>query len=1276
MHSMRGMSSEFPVDPRGVRPRHGWWRMLAVVAIASLGLLGLGLQPAAATVATAPVAPVITGSTVTRTTIGIEFTQATPPGQAAITKYEYSMDAGAHWADALRTDSPVGIVGLTPGTDYTLILRAQSDAGPGGASAPLPFHTQPISVPYAPTQVFAIANPDRILVAFDKSDNGGSPFTGHEFSVDAGPWKPVTPFSETNSRLLFELNPLPATGAHNVAVRSLNTLGASQPGGPTNFTATGPTNLVATPHDRAAAIGFTAPPDAGQPVRNYEYSVDGGAYIAHVPPVTSSPLEVPDLDNGVPAEVRIRAVYDSGPGVPSQPVTVTPAAIPAGDPGGVPKKPVLVRVIPDDGSATVVFKTPTAAEAVTNYDVTVDGVEGSPLTPPSAGTPIGATGESYIELHGLTNDTEYHVGFAAMNDAGESAVSDLLTFTPRARPDAPNALTANPGNRSALVGFSPAGAPAAAPVIGYEVSVNDSAWRSVGMGPPVRVSNLANGFTYSLKLRAVNAMGPGPASAPVSVSLPRTPQAPAQISAMPGDGSAQVAIVPGPDGGLPVTRYEYSLDDNDGVPLSPSPDTAVSPITLAHLTNGVPVRIKVRAVNALGAGDWSAPTSVTPGAPVAPSITSVVAAAGQLTVNFTEGANALVPTDHQYSLDGGRSWNAFRSPQPTSPLVIGGLTDGVGVQLAVRSLSGANPGAASGVVRATPGTPPGGIPGLSATEGDGSADMTFTPPAGVVTHYEYSLDSGARVTTAASVGANQVRITGLTNGVAVSIALRAVNDSGPGPWSPPVRVTPGSVPAPPTGLTATAGPGQVSIDFTPGADGGSPITGYEYSVVGVGAHWLPAAGASSPVVITGLEDWQAYRIALRAVSVRGAGVASAPVDVTPAPKGTVFVPTEPARVLDTRRAFGGAGPILPGDANMRTFSVATRQEDNAPVVPAGATAVMYNLTVPNPADGGHLRLMPADSPLVSTSVINFRAGESIANGATAKIDANREIKLYATARADAVIDILGYFVPTGQAPQDPAGGRFSAITPTRVYDAAADANGPLAPGQSRQVSVRTTQDARTQVVPADASAVTYNLTVAGTTAGGHLRVMPGDVQSTGASAINWGAARESIANGLSVKIDRNGQLRIFNGSAAPVRFLVDVTGYYADAGTLFYPIESARVFDSRPISNGSGLIGTGEAAQRTVDVSKIQRNGVEVVPNGAVAVSYNLTAVDTTSGPGHLRIYPADKPLVGASALNWPAAGYTRANGSVTEIGASRDVKIYNGSTPVHALVDILGFYR
>ena len=56
----------------------------------------------------------------------------------------------------------------------------------------------------------------------------------------------------------------------------------------------------------------------------------------------------------------------------------------------------------------------------------------------------------------------------------------------------------------------------------------------------------------------------------------------------------------------------------------------------------------------------------------------------------------------------------------------------------------------------------------------------------------------------------------------------------------------------------------------------------------------------------------------------------------------------------------------------------------------------------------------------------------------------------------------------------------------------------------RVVSVASTQDGKTAVVPAGASAVAYNITVVRPDGPGHLRVMPGDVppprrpqQSTG-----------------------------------------------------------------------------------------------------------------------------------------------------------------------------------
>ena len=59
---------------------------------------------------------------------------------------------------------------------------------------------------------------------------------------------------------------------------------------------------------------------------------------------------------------------------------------------------------------------------------------------------------------------------------------------------------------------------------------------------------------------------------------------------------------------------------------------------------------------------------------------------------------------------------------------------------------------------------------------------------------------------------------------------------------------------------------------------------------------------------------------------------------------------------------------------MRVLSVATVQAGGAPAVPVGATAIVVNVTVPNPTSDGHVRIMPGDAALTSASAVNFRAG--------------------------------------------------------------------------------------------------------------------------------------------------------------------------------------------------------------------------------------------------------------------------------------------------------------
>ncbi|MCB0915840.1 MAG: hypothetical protein KDC23_09090, partial [Actinobacteria bacterium] len=83
-----------------------------------------------------------------------------------------------------------------------------------------------------------------------------------------------------------------------------------------------PHDLVATPGYTTAVVDFQFGPDGGLPVTGVEYSIDGGG--SWVPTGSTAPqVNVSDLPNGVPTEVKVRAVNAVGPGA-SASVSVTP----------------------------------------------------------------------------------------------------------------------------------------------------------------------------------------------------------------------------------------------------------------------------------------------------------------------------------------------------------------------------------------------------------------------------------------------------------------------------------------------------------------------------------------------------------------------------------------------------------------------------------------------------------------------------------------------------------------------------------------------------------------------------------------------------------------------------------------------------------------------------------------------------------------------------------------------------------------------------------------
>ena len=117
------------------------------------------------------------------------------------------------------------------------------------------------------------------------------------------------------------------------------------------------------------------------------------------------------------------------------------------------------------------------------------------------------------------------------------------------------------------------------------------------------------------------------------------------------------------------------------------------------------------------------------------------------------------------------------------------------------------------------------------TRGDGTVGLAWSAPVSnggfAITAYRvYRGTSSGGETLLTTLGAvTSFTDNGVTNGTAYFYKVSAVNTVGEGPLSNEISITPGTVPSAPV-LTSTAGNAAVGLAWTPGANGGLPVTGY------------------------------------------------------------------------------------------------------------------------------------------------------------------------------------------------------------------------------------------------------------------------------------------------------------------------------------------------------------------------------------------------------------------------------------------------------------------
>jgi fibronectin type 3 domain-containing protein len=285
-------------------------------------------------------------------------------------------------------------------------------------------------------------------------------------------------------------------------------------------------------------------------------------------------------------------------------------------------------------------------------------------------------------------------------------------------------------------------------------------------------------------------------------------------------------------------------------------------------------------------------TKDAPPPPLAPP-TGVTIAAGDAQVSLTWDAVPGATGYHLYWSNSPGVTKATGSPTAnvTSPYTHTGLANGATYYYVVTAVNASRESAESAEVGATPQAPASGVPtGVTVTAGNGQVTISWSAVTGATSYNLYWRNtsgvtrlSGNRIADVTSPFTHA----GLVNGSTYYYVVTAVTASGESAESAEVGATP-QVPAPgaPTGVTVTAGNGQVTISWSAVTNATSYNLYFSTSTGVTKTTGTKITGVSSPYAHTALTNGTTYFYVVTAVSSAGESPESAQVLATPVPAPT------------------------------------------------------------------------------------------------------------------------------------------------------------------------------------------------------------------------------------------------------------------------------------------------------------------------------------------------------------------------------------------------------
>ena len=665
-----------------------------------------------------------------------------------------------------------------------------------------------------------------------------------------------------------------------------------------------PTNLTAEPGNGQATLSWTAGSDNGSTVVRWEYTQSTPATNVWIPIPGSSRHTtrhtVTGLTNGTAYGFQVRAVSGAGNGAASTSTTnVTPSTVPAA--------PADLDL--EVGNSLAVLSWTAAAadteadgfSAITSYQYRQRAGRGD-YGPWTLIVGSGANTAAHT-VTGLANRTSYQFQIRALNANGAGAVAETAPAIVGTTPGRPRTLSAVPGNQMVALSWTPS-SDGGFPITSWQFrqTTDDGtfaetapAWVTIPESSADTtthtVVSLDNALAYKFQVRAVNSRGPGTAAESEAADPGTAPGRPSEPSGAASQNAITITWAPPlneagtavNNGGSPILRYEYSVSAGGGdygewvaipadalfeapLPAPPATPVVVSDLnartaevahTVGDLTGGTPYLIRVRAVNAISAGDhagfhddipiYSGTRPPSPPTLSARPLYSVSTGLARVSLSWTSGGDGDSPITR---------WQ-YRTHTTLAGLSDNTLSSWVDICNSLLTYDGPAPRCRTSTNRVT-------LPRSPLTPGG---------------------SDGPDGTLAFSAGSEQFFV------------IRAVNAQGNGFQSAPARADfPVRVPSAPEavyigGATGTVSSTGITLNWLPSVTGGSPIQRYEYSVKAGSAPWGGWTSAGTATTFSYPVSAQTpagtvHQFRVRAVNDEGAGSYTTSPAIAPGAPGT------------------------------------------------------------------------------------------------------------------------------------------------------------------------------------------------------------------------------------------------------------------------------------------------------------------------------------------------------------------------------------------------------